>query len=84
MIEKAIKAKYPNIVVIGTSGPFHSGEDYEEGWKFANQLKLEMVDEHYYESPDWFLSNLKRYDAYDRTKAQGLFGRIRFAWQYAL
>lgn len=74
MINKAVKAKYPNIIVIGTSGPFHSGDDFEEGWKFANQLKLEMVDEHYYVEPNWFLTNLNRYDAYDRTKGKVYLG----------
>ena len=74
MINKAVKAKYPKITVIGTSGPAASGFDFEEGWKIANQLKLEMVDEHYYMAPEWFLSNLNRYDAYDRTKAKVYLG----------
>lgn len=74
MINKAVKAKYPKITVIGTVGPFHSGFDYDEGWKIANQLKLEMVDEHYYEAPDWFLRNLNRYDTYDRTKSKVYLG----------
>ena len=34
-----------------------------------------LVDEHYYEAPSWFLSNTKRYDAYDRgTQAQVFLG----------
>ncbi|MDW7980706.1 MAG: alpha-L-arabinofuranosidase C-terminal domain-containing protein [Verrucomicrobiales bacterium] len=66
MIYDAVKAKHPEIVVIGTVGPFASGRDYDEGWKFARELRLEMVDEHYYVPPQWFWQNLQRYDKYDR------------------
>ncbi|MGC3961728.1 MAG: alpha-L-arabinofuranosidase C-terminal domain-containing protein [Verrucomicrobiota bacterium] len=74
MIYDAIKAKHPEIVVIGTTGPFHSGEDYDKGWQIANELKVAMVDEHYYEKPEWFLNNLQRYDSYDRTKSKVYVG----------
>ncbi|MCG5651043.1 hypothetical protein L0P53_14005, partial [Holdemanella sp. DFI.5.21] len=30
----AVKAAYPDIVVVGTVGPAPSGQDYEEGWKY--------------------------------------------------
>ena len=68
MICKAIKEKYPDIVVCGTVGPFHDpSADYIEGWRFAkeNSRYIDMVDEHYYESPGWFLNNQDYYDGYD-------------------
>ena len=74
MIYDALKAKHPEIVVIGTSGPFASGRDYDEGWAFARELKLAMVDEHYYVSPQWFWDNLSRYDTYDRNSAKVYVG----------
>jgi alpha-L-arabinofuranosidase len=74
MINDAIKAKHPEITVIGTVGPFHSGEDFEAGWKFASAGHVDMVDEHYYEKPEWFLNNLKRYDNYDRAKSKVYLG----------
>ncbi|MDQ3813881.1 MAG: alpha-N-arabinofuranosidase, partial [Armatimonadota bacterium] len=74
MIYDAIKVKHPEITVIGTVGPFHSGKDYREGWKIANELKLEMVDEHYYEEPDWFWNNPARYDRYDRAASAVYIG----------
>lgn len=74
MIYEAIKEKHPEIVVIGTTGPFARGEDYDNGWAFAQELKLEMVDEHYYVSPQWFWDNLQRYDAYDRKDAKVYVG----------
>ena len=74
MIYDAIKEKHPEIVVIGTSGPFASGEDYDNGWAFAKEINLEMVDEHYYVSPQWFWDNLNRYDTYDRKHAKVYVG----------
>ena len=66
MIHEAVTTKHPEIVVIGTVGPFAGGRDFDNGWAFARELKLPMVDEHYYVSPQWFWDNLSRYDAYDR------------------
>lgn len=74
MIYDAVKAKHPEITVIGTVGPRPNDEDYRAGWKFANELQLPMVDEHYYESPEWFLASLHRYDTYDRTKSKVYVG----------
>lgn len=74
MIYEAVKAKHPEITVIGTVGPAHSGFDYTEGWKFARELCLDMVDEHYYEKPEWFLNNLRRYDSYDRAGTKVYLG----------
>jgi alpha-N-arabinofuranosidase len=74
MIYDAVKAKHPEITVIGTVGPFHSGDDFEQGWKIANELAIPIVDEHYYVSPQWFWDNLKRYDSYDRSKSKVYLG----------
>ncbi len=74
MILKAVNAKYPEITVVGTVGPAPSGSDFDAGWKFANQLMIPMVDEHYYQAPSWFLENLKRYDSYDRGKSKVYLG----------
>jgi alpha-L-arabinofuranosidase len=74
MINAAIAEKHPEITVIGTVGPFPDGPDFEEGWRIADRLRLPMIDEHYYRSPDWFLSNLRRYDAYDRGKSHVYLG----------
>jgi alpha-L-arabinofuranosidase len=74
VIYNAVKKKHPEIIVIGTSGPFASGEDYDNGWTFAKELKLPMVDEHYYVAPQWFWDNLSRYDKYDRKSAKVYVG----------
>lgn len=77
MIAEAVKAKYPDIIVCGTVGPFHDpSADYIEGWKYAKENKniIDMVDEHYYESPGWFLHNQDYYDGYDRTAPKVYLG----------
>lgn len=74
MIYQALKEKHPEITVVGTVGPFPNGEDFDAGWKIARELQVPMVDEHYYQKPEWFLSNLHRYDAYDRTACKVYLG----------
>jgi len=74
LIYDAVKARYPEITVVGTVGPFYTGEDFDLGWQFANKLNVPIVDEHYYEKPNWFLSNQHRYDNYDRKKSKVYVG----------
>ena len=74
MIFNALKEKHPEITVIGTVGPSYMGTDYEEGWDLATKLKVPMVDEHYYQSPGWFINNQDYYDTYDRSKSKVYLG----------
>lgn len=74
MIYAAVKAKHPEITVVGTVGPAPTGEDYELGWTFAGQMHIPVVDEHYYEKPEWFLKNNRRYDSYDRSRSKVYVG----------
>ena len=63
---KAIPPKYPNIKIIGSSGPQAEGKDFDFLWPEMKRIGVDLVDEHYYRSPEWFLSNANRYDSYDR------------------
>lgn len=74
MICNAVREKYPDIIVVGTVGPFWEGSDYEEGWRIATDIKLPMVDEHYYNSPGWYIHNQDFYDRYDRNKSKVYLG----------
>jgi alpha-N-arabinofuranosidase len=74
MIHDAVEAKYPNIILVGTSGPFHSGEDFDKGWAVADQLKVDVIDEHYYVQPEWLISNQYRYDKYNRKESKVYLG----------
>lgn len=61
-----IKKVHPEITVIGTVGPFWEGSDYEYGWKEAKEKHIEIVDEHYYNSVNWYFHHRDFYDNYDR------------------
>ncbi len=64
-----VRAKYPDIVIVGTAGPgSHPGNgDFEEGWKFATEIGVDILDEHYYEQRNYFLTS-RQYDNYPRDR----------------
>jgi len=74
---KAIKDKYPSIVIVSSVGPFPEGELFDYAAKELKELNADIVDEHYYRNPEWFLENSNRYDNYDRK------GPKIFAGEYA-
>ncbi|MDO0931677.1 alpha-L-arabinofuranosidase C-terminal domain-containing protein [Streptomyces sp. DG2A-72] len=70
----AIEAKYPDITVISNSGPDDAGATFDTAWKLNREGDVDMVDEHYYNSPQWFLQNNERYDSYDRSGPKVFLG----------
>ena len=74
MIYNVVKEKHPEVTIIGTVGPFYEGTDYEEGWELATKMGIPMVDEHYYNTPGWFINNQDFYDRYDRNKSKVYLG----------
>ncbi len=64
-----IMAAHPEIVIVGTAGPgsHPDNPDYENGWKLAEELGMPIIDEHYYEPRDFFLTN-RQYDQYPRDR----------------
>jgi alpha-L-arabinofuranosidase len=70
----AIEARYPDIQVISNSGPDDSGTTFDTAWQLNKDAKVDMVDEHYYNSPQWFLQNNDRYDSYDRSGPKVFLG----------
>lgn len=61
MFYKAIKEKYPDMVVIGNVESW--GTD-SPSWR--NDYPVEMVDEHYYRHYSWMRNNYCKYDNYNR------------------
>ena len=59
---KAIKAKYPDVQIIGNVESW--GTD-EPSWR--STLPVDLLDEHYYRSPSWFAQRYAKYDHYDRS-----------------
>jgi alpha-L-arabinofuranosidase len=77
LFEKVLKAKHPEIKIVSGSGPYSDGKYFDFAWSELKKLSPDLIDEHYYKSPDWFFKNAGRYDNYDRK------GIKIFAGEYA-
>jgi alpha-L-arabinofuranosidase len=55
----AIKAKYPEMVLVANTP--------------VRTRPMDVLDEHYYDSPEFFMRNATRYDAYDRKKSPKIY-----------
>ena len=73
----AIRKQYPDIEIIGSSGPDSEGKQFDYLWPEMKKLKADLVDEHFYRPESWFLTQGARYDNYDRK------GPKVFAGEYA-
>ena len=85
---EAVRKRYPEIKIVGTSGPDSEGKMFEKGWEAMRELKADLVDEHFYRNESFFLGTSEgkqrfgncgalRYDSYDRK------GPKVFAGEYA-
>lgn len=74
---ETIRKAYPDMKIIGSSGPQSEGEDFDYLWPEMKKLKVDLVDEHFYRPESWFLKSGNRYDNYDRK------GPKVFAGEYA-
>ncbi len=74
LFHKAIKEKYPDIKIINTASPFAAGGEYERGWKSARENQSDLIDEHYYMSPEWFIANQHRYDDFKKDETKVFLG----------
>lgn len=91
MFRNRIKAVYPEINLITTSGPFPYGKEFEDAYNVITpkieeyiakgEVFTEIIDEHFYMSPEWFFENMTRYDNYPRYE-DGKSGKI-FLGEYA-
>lgn len=66
---KALKAAWPDVELIGNVEAW--GTD-APSWR--NTYPVEIVDEHYYRSPSWFVSNYNKYDTYSRANGKVYVG----------
>ncbi|WP_462409433.1 alpha-L-arabinofuranosidase C-terminal domain-containing protein [Neobacillus sp. Marseille-QA0830] len=71
---QALREKYPDIKLINSAGPFAAGSEFERGWNSAGEHGSDLVDEHYYQTTDWYLANHYRYDDYESTGSKVFLG----------
>ena len=76
---KAIRAKYPNIKLIGNVVAW--GDDNP---KWNSDLEVDLLDEHYYRTPGWFADAFHKYDSYPRTLANGKPAPKIYVGEYAV
>lgn len=74
---EAIRKVYPDIAIVGSSGPDSEGQKFDHLWPEMKRLETDLVDEHFYRPESWFLAEGARYDNYDRK------GPKVFAGEYA-
>jgi alpha-L-arabinofuranosidase len=77
LFEKSIKAKYPDVVLVSSTGPQPDGDLFDFAVTALKNTQADIVDEHYYRPPSWFRDNASRYDNYSRE------GYKIFAGEYA-
>jgi len=77
LFTKAIKEKYPDIQLVNSAGTDPNGERFDYLNTALRSMHADIIDEHYYRSPQWFLQNARRYDNYPRN------GSKIFAGEYA-
>jgi len=98
---KALKDRFPEVQLIAAAGSdptiFPNGaKEVEYLWEQFRKLNAEIVDEHFYRNPDWFLDSAGLYDDYDRNGPKVFVGEYaaqsvgvaspdnRNSWQCAL
>ncbi|GLY40734.1 alpha-N-arabinofuranosidase [Amycolatopsis sp. NBRC 101858] len=69
-MDNAIKAKYPQLTVIATTGGLQGGAASST----PTGVRPDAADDHYYQSPQWFTDNSTRYDTADRSGPEILVG----------
>lgn len=88
---KAIREEFPDMELnlVTTSGTASSGTSNDLAWSWvnANNEYADFMDEHYYETADWFRNHIYRYDNYSRDTAKVFLGEYASkgnAWYNAL
>lgn len=69
-----LKEKHPEIQLISSAGPSPEDGHFKYAWPKLRELKADIVDEHCYAKPEWFLNNTRRYDNYDRNGPKVFMG----------
>ena len=63
---KVLHERHPEIKLVSSAGPGPADDNFRFAWSKLRELDADIVDEHCYAAPGWFLDNTSRYDHYDR------------------
>ena len=81
MFENVLKKAHPEIKIVSGAGPWSSGKLFDYAWKELSKLSPDLIDEHYYMSPEWFFKNAGRYDNYSRKGIKVFAGEYAAHWK---
>ena len=57
---EVLRKAHPEIKIVGSSGPQSEGKDFDYLWPEMKNLKVDLVDEHFYRPESWFLAQGNR------------------------
>ena len=70
---KAVKAQYPDIIIVSTAGARDAGREFDANYaEIDSKYPDTYVDEHYYKGDDWFFSQGDRYAPGAKRGSEGL------------
>ena len=81
---QALKQQDPGIALIAAAGPDPGDDRFKFLWSKLRALNADIVDEHCYSQPAWFLANTHRYDTYDRNGPKVFMGEYAAQSAYTL
>lgn len=66
LFTRAIKDKYPYMQLVNATGYSRNEPVFRYMDSVLRARQADIIDEHFYSTPEWFLQNATRYDHYDR------------------
>lgn len=62
MFQEAIKEEYPEIELVLSAGTQPDDQIFRDAWDFGREINVDIIEEHMYRPPEWFLRNTDRYE----------------------
>jgi alpha-L-arabinofuranosidase len=82
-IASAIKTRFPQIIIIANSIIFNEEDDKRKYIsEFESPEKIEVYDEHYYQTIDWVKNEHYKFDMYKRPGPQLFIGELGIGGEY--
>src|SRR4030095_4973502 len=72
--QKTLKAKYPEVQLVASADPFTDRPAAKEQSAALRKMNADLIDEHFYRTPDWFFGHASQYDAYPRSGSENFVG----------
>jgi alpha-L-arabinofuranosidase len=62
-----LASRHPEVRLVAAADPNFRSDNFKWQWDRLRELGADLVDEHFYQPPTWFIENAHRYDGYPRT-----------------